>query len=399
MKSRKLDAVIAGHLCLDMFPEFLDAKGSSLARVFIPGKLTNIGAMTVCTGGPVSNTGIAMDILGARVALMAKVGNDFIGRAIMDFLKRRAPGAETRLRISHGDSSSYSIVIALPGTDRIFLHNPGANDSFCYDDIDFDTVRQARLFHLGYPPLMRRMYEDGGEELLRIYRRVSRMGLVTSLDFALPDPASPSGRVDWTVILKKVLPYVDIFLPSVEEAQFMLDKKEFFRLRQAARGKELIELFTAGHLAQLSSKFLEYGGGIVGLKCGSRGIYVSTASGERLKKVNGLSSKSWANREVWMPSYRPEKFVSAAGAGDSAIAGFLAAFLKGKSLEACLSYASMCGAQNLRTFDTLSGLVSWSETTKKINGRTKKNTLTVGSAGWTYDRKEKLWRGPRDGRG
>ncbi len=90
MKEKDIDVVVAGHICLDMFPEFMDTKKISLEDLLIPGKLVNIGGMRICTGGAVSNTGIAMDILGARVSFMAKVGDDFIGEAILNFLKNKA---------------------------------------------------------------------------------------------------------------------------------------------------------------------------------------------------------------------------------------------------------------------------------------------------------------------
>jgi len=394
MKKKDIDVVVAGHICLDMFPEFMDTKKTSLKDLLIPGKLVNIGGMRICTGGTVSNTGIAMVILGARVSFMAKVGDDFVGEAILNFLKNKA--STEGIKIVKGESSSYTIVIAPKNTDRIFLHNPGTNDSFCYDDIDFDVLKNAKLFHLGYPPLMKRLYENGGEELRRIYQKVNGLGVMTSLDFALPDPNSPSGKVDWNKILKRVLPYVDIFLPSVEEAQFILDKKEFLKMRERAKGKELLPLFDGNELAELSDRLLDYGSKIVGLKCGSRGFYVRTASKEKLKNIGGINLENWSTRELWGPSYRAEKFVSAAGAGDSAIGGFLVALLKGETIEMCISYASMCGAQNVQALDTVSGMINWKETAKKIKDGWKKNDLRIGAADWEFDRVKELWHGPGD---
>ena len=394
MKNKDIDVVVAGHICLDMFPEFMDTKTMSLEGLFVPGKLVNTGGMRICTGGTVSNTGIAMHILGARVSFMAKVGDDFIGEAILNFLENIS--SVKGIKIVKGEFSSYTIVIAPKDTDRIFLHNPGTNDSFGYDDIDFDSLKNAKLFHLGYPPLMKRLYENNGEELRRIYERVKRLGVMTSLDFALPDPNSPSGKVDWNTILKKVLPYVDIFLPSVEEAQFILDRKEFVRLRERAKGKELLRLFDGNKLARLSEKLLDYGGKIVGLKCGNRGLYVRTASEKRLRNIRGIDLGNWSERELWEPSYRAEEFVSAAGAGDSAIAGFLIALLKGETIEMCLKVAAMCGADNVRALDTISGINNWGETTKKIKSGWKKNDLKIRTAGWKFDDEEELWHGPGD---
>jgi len=394
MMDERLDAVIAGHICLDMFPEFLNTKMMSFKELFVPGKLTNVSGMRISTGGSVSNTGIAMHTLGATVFLVARIGDDFIGEAILNFLKKR--GLVEGIKVIKGESSSYTIAITPKGVDRIFLHNPGTNDTFCYDDIDFDLVRSARLFHLGYPPLMKRLYQDDGEQLIKIYRKVSELGVITSLDFALPDTEGPSGKVNWEKILKELLPYVDIFLPSVEEVQFILDKQKFLKLREKARGKELLHLFDGDELTQLSNILLDCGTKIVGLKCGSRGFYVKTASKEQLGKIKSIDLTNWSERQLWEPTYHVEKFVSAAGAGDSAIAGFLVAFLKGESIEMCLKYACMCGAHNVQALDTVSGIKSWEETTRDIKNEWPQNALKINESGWKHNNAEHLWYGLQD---
>ncbi len=61
------------------------------------------------------------------------------------------------------------------------------------------------------------MYEDEGEQLIESYCRVHENGVITSLDMALPDPDSDSGRA----------PYADIFMPSAEEMLYMLERNRF----------------------------------------------------------------------------------------------------------------------------------------------------------------------------
>ena len=185
----------------------------------------------------------------------------------------------------------------------------------------------------------------------------------------------------------------------MEEAQFILDKKDFLKLRGRAKGKELLHFFDGHELAELSDRLLDYGSKIVGLKCGSRGFYVKTASRGKLKNMGAINLDNWSERELWEPSYHAKKFVSAAGAGDSAIAGFLVALLKGETIEMCLNYASMCGAQNVQALDTVSGMLNWEETTNKIKSGWKKNVLRVGAADWKFNRVKELWHGPGDKNG
>jgi len=72
---------------------------------------------------------------------------------------------------------------------------------------------------------MQKFYENAGEELVKIFRRVRKMNIITSLDMAMPDPESPAGKVDWLKFFKNVLPLVDVFIPSVDELLYMLIKE------------------------------------------------------------------------------------------------------------------------------------------------------------------------------
>ena len=125
-----------------------------------------------------------------------------------------AKGGDEGLITDAGSDTSYSVVIAPAGTDRIFLHNPGANNSFSAGDIDSRALEGAAWFHFGYPPIMRRMFASGGEELELVFRKAREAGCVTSLDMAAVDPASEAGKAPWEDILRRVLPYVDFFVPS-----------------------------------------------------------------------------------------------------------------------------------------------------------------------------------------
>ena len=118
-------------------------------------------------------------------------------------------------------------MVAIPGIDRIFLHSPGANNTFCNADIPEEVLEDAALFHIGYPPVMRRLYEADGAELAAILRRMKEKNIATSLDMTNVDPNSEAGKLDWVKILENVLPYTDFFVPSFEELCFMLDRQRY----------------------------------------------------------------------------------------------------------------------------------------------------------------------------
>ena len=56
---RDIDAIAAGHVCLDIIPGFASERPYRIEEVFSPGKIVDVQAAAISTGGPVSNTGIA----------------------------------------------------------------------------------------------------------------------------------------------------------------------------------------------------------------------------------------------------------------------------------------------------------------------------------------------------
>ena len=366
--------VSAGHICLDIMPVFPEGCQGEMNDIFVPGRLVNVEQARLTLGGSVSNTGLAMAFFGLDVLPLGKVGEDEFG-AITDRLFK-ARGVDRGLIHSPDSATSYSIVLSLPGKDRLFLHYPGANDTFSRADLDLKTIQDAALFHFGYPPLMRRLYQNGGQELFEIFRDVAESGLVTSLDLAGVDAASEAARVNWRAILARVLPWVDIFAPSVEELLFMLDRERFDHLTREAAGRELttvIDIEKDAHY--LAEEALRMGAGVVVIKCGEPGLHYQTASEARInsiaKKIN-FDLPGWADRAGFEPSYMPERVVSATGAGDVTIAAFLTALLKGFSLERCLQFATAAGACCVTEHDSLSGLMSFGEMQKKISRGWKK---------------------------
>lgn len=345
---RKKRVVAAGHICLDMTPLFPGDKMGTPAELLIPGKLLRMDGVDVHTGGSVANTGLAMAFLGAEVHLMGKVGDDDFGKMILDILHRHG-GDVSGMKIDPDAVTSYSVVLALPGQDRLFLHAPGANDTFSLNDVNFDVVKRADLFHFGYPPLMRRMYEQGGTELVELFRRVKELGLATSLDMAAIDPDSDAAKVDWRELLQKLLPQVDFFLPSMEELCVMLR-------RPLGEAPEV-----------LAQELLDMGAKAVVIKCGEKGLYYRTAAdlsavGEKAE----LNAADWADQRGFQPAYPPEKICSATGAGDTCIAAFLTAMLAGRSVTDCIQLAAATGASCVEAYDALGGLKPFFELERKI---------------------------------
>jgi len=389
--------MVAGHLCLDITPRFPDSMKSNVSEVFAPGRLTNVEDAVLSTGGAVSNTGLALAKLGVDVILNGKVGEDAFGDIIRRTMgERRAKAFKT----VSDQKTSYTIVLALPGVDRFVLHYPATNDTFGPEDIDYNLAQECILFHFGYPPLMKRMYENDGTELAELFKRIKELGVTTSLDMAMPDPSSQSGQVNWVTILEKVLPYVDIFEPSIEEITFMVDRALFNKKKVQAGDKDPVSVYEPQDCTMISNQLLTMRAKVILIKCGKKGLYLRTASLERMNSMLPsfpMDMSIWANREFWSSAFKLNNFQSALGAGDATIAGFLNGILKSYSPQNTLQIACALGWQNVQAMDALSGINDWPTTLEIINDKERlRNPLETDTSKWNFSADEQIYYGPND---
>ena len=152
-------AVAAGHICIDITPVFSGSadRAKNIGEWLRPGALIQTLAPDIHSGGSVANTGLGMKLMGADVRLIGKVGEDEFGLIIRSVLDRY--GAGGGLITAPGETTSYTVVLSVPGIDRIFLHCPGANDTFDGTEITDRMLEGTALLHFGYPTLMAKMYE------------------------------------------------------------------------------------------------------------------------------------------------------------------------------------------------------------------------------------------------
>ncbi len=355
----RTDVIVSGHLCLDLIPRMAHVPLDALAT---PGRLFEVGPLDIGTGGVVSNTGLALHRLGVSVRLMATVGDDLLGQLIIACLRDHDPALSALITVRPGQPSSYTVVLSPQKVDRIFLHCTGTNADFGADDIDPALLAGARLFHLGYPPILPRLIANQGQELVSVYRRAKETGVVTSLDLTLPDPDGPSGQADWPTILARTLPHVDIFVPSINEILFMLRRADY----DAWRGDVLPHL-TADYLGSLADELLAMGVCVAGFKLGTLGLYLRTASAACLGRLARLplNAADWAEVQVWTPAFQAD-VVGTTGAGDAAYAGLLAAMLRGMAPQEAARWACAVGACCVEASDATSGIRTWQETQARL---------------------------------
>ncbi len=355
-------AVVAGSIVLDIIPLLRNSDEKDLQSgtfCFEQGKQSDLNGIKMYLGGCVGNTGVAFHKLGVPVTLVGKVGDDQPGEIIRNTLRNQEIHSE--ITVVSGMPSTSSVIIAAPGCDRMILHSRGAAQSFSPEDISTEVLQNVSLFHFGYPPTMAKLWLQGGAGLAVLLKSVKDVGVVTSLDMCMPKGLGNTSE-ECRTALQRALPYVDVFLPSIEEMLFMLDRSEYEAMNARANGRNCMDYLSLSTVPRIAEELLAMGVAVVCLKVGKKGLYMRTAGRPRLEALNELLSEhrleEWADRELWIPPCTIDHMLSTTGAGDTAIAGFLASLLSGHSPETTLKIASCTAAQCIKTFDTVSGIPS-----------------------------------------
>jgi sugar/nucleoside kinase (ribokinase family) len=226
--------------------------------------------------------------------------------------------------------------------------------------------------------------------LVDLFRRAKQTGVTTSLDMCYPDPATEGGQADWAIILKSTLPYVDIFLPSIEEILFMLRRSDYEAM--GATESRLSQV-TPALLHNLSDELLSLGVRLAVIKLGDRGLYLRTAGKHSLEEMGRASPtnlEAWSDKEFWAPCFQV-RVAGTTGAGDATIAGFLSALLRGLGPEDSVIAAVAVGACDVEAPDALSGLRSWEETIQRIRSGWERLPLILDDPAWQKDEIHQIW--------
>lgn len=376
-----MDVVAAGHICLDIIPDWNKGGINSI----IPGHIVEMDGIQFSTGGAVANTGLSLIKLGIDTQLVGKIGNDVVGSIIRDILNKQNCDSIKNMIVSEDETSSYTVVLNPPDTDRIFLHSPGTNHTFRADDIPFNQITDAKIFHFGYPPLMEEFYSNNGSQMAEVFKKIGVQETITSLDLAMPDPNSPAGKLNWCKFFKNVLPHVDIFLPSIDELTYMLHKKEDDWL--TPEGDVKINV-----LNEIGNKLLEYGPGMVVIKLGDKGLYLQVSDIKKDSNLNKLIDiDKWINCQLLSPCFKAN-VAGTTGSGDATIAGFLAGLLTGSEPAEVLNTATAVGACSVEAVDAIGGIIPLEKVYQKLRAGWEKLSINLAGKDWIYDEINKVWK-------
>jgi sugar/nucleoside kinase (ribokinase family) len=317
--------LVAGHLCIDISPE--------LSRVpeLVPGQLYEIGSAQLTLGGCVANTGLALAAAGVPTRVCGCVGDDPLGEIIRGLLAEQGVDLEEVTTTAEA-ATSYTIVLQSPDHDRTFWHHSGANARFTGREVKLDGVD---ILHLGYPPLLPALLDDDASPFLDLLQEARSRGITTSLDLAVVDRRSKAADVNWRRVFTKIMPYVDIATPSIDDLTSALGITQ-------VPDDDLVE--------ECARRLVDDGCAVAVVSAGSRGAYAISAGADRLTEAGTALSpvrSSWSSTAEWVPAATPSRVVSTTGAGDAASAGLLYGLAQGAGLRQATRLAAHFAAASI----------------------------------------------------
>lgn len=292
------------------------------------GRLTKVDEMTLHIGGCAANTGVMLARLGVDTAVMGKVGRDAFGDFVVGRLAAAGVDASGVARDDVANTSATMISVASDG-ERTFIHYIGANATLRPEELDKNVISSARFLHVAGVFLMPGF---DGEPAASVLREARASGVRTCCDSAWDATGS------WLQTIAPMLPHIDYFLPSFEEAREITGRSEPDDVAEA---------------------LLDHGVGCVALKMGSSGCRVRTRS------------------EAAAVGVIPVTPVDATGAGDAFCAGFICGLVHGWDLERCATMGNAAGALCVTGMGATAGVVSFEDTIEFVRSKTGRD-LTVG---------------------
>lgn len=272
------------------------------------GKLALINTVQLHPGGCAGNSALALAKIGLRAAVIGKVGADPFGRYLTAQLESAGVNM-SGLKIHSKSTTSTSVVLIGSHGERRFLFAPGVLDTFEEKDADFAIIRKACILFIAGALLFPRF---DGKPMARILCRARERGVFTALDVVW----DATGR--WRENLDPCLPYLDLVMPSKDEAAALTGQSK---------------------VPDMAAELIGRGARLVVIKMGARDCYIKKRSGETHV----------------IPSYRVP-VVDTTGAGDSFAAGFLAGIVQGWDLDRCGRFANAVGAHCVMALGATAGV-------------------------------------------
>jgi sugar/nucleoside kinase (ribokinase family) len=175
------------------------------------------GRVSLVQGGSAANTARWLGRLGARTSLIAAVGRDAAGRALVDVV--RGDGVVTHVSRVAGARTGRIGVLVAPDGERSFVADRGAADLLAPGDLKAAWFSRADAVHVPIYSLLGEPLGLAGRRAVELAREAHAM---ISVDLASIGPLLTRGRRAARTLIEDVSP--DLLLATASEAEGLLGR-------------------------------------------------------------------------------------------------------------------------------------------------------------------------------
>ena len=295
----------------------LDVLGRPVTQIPERGNVDFIEEIRLTVAGTAGGTVVDTAKLGLKSLAVGAVGDDEKADWVLMTLQKHGIDTSCMQRVK-GVPTSATILNVRPNGERPALHVRGASDHFDVPTQLYDQVFAAPIVHLGGTGLLKRL---DGPASLALLQEAKRRGRIVTFDLI-------AANAETARIVEPLLPFIDYFMPSIEEAKDMSGQ---------------------GSAEDCARYYLDKGAACCVFTLGGDGAYYAHKDGTR------LTSKAY---EV--------KVVDTTGCGDAFDAGFIAALHHKMNVEDSLRFAQAAAGLVATGLGSDAGIVSYEETVKAM---------------------------------
>ena len=271
-------------------------------------------AVTVQGGGPVATAMVTLARLGAKVAMLDNLGDDWRGKLIHDEFRREGVWTDY-LGLSGGHTSAIaSVWVRQRDGARSIAYAPGSVPELSAADVSRDVIASARILHVN---------GRHWEACLQACRYARASQVRVSFD---------GGAHRYRPQLRELVPLTDVCIVARDFAEQYTGETELLRAAEIV---------------------LREGPNLVVITDGVKGSWIYHQQGQPFHQ----------------PAYLLPAVVDTTGCGDSYHGAFLFGLVKGLDLEQTAALASAVAALNSQGLGGRGGLPTLDQVTKFLSER------------------------------
>ena len=200
----------------------LDVLGRPVTRIPDGQNIDLLEEIRFTVAGTAAGTAIDLAKLGEQVIAMGALGSDYIGDTVVGIMQHYGIDTSNLVRKS-GVQTSATMLPIRPNGERPALHVIGTNGEFNINDVNWEAIKSAKFAHLGGFYLLPKL---DGAPAGQIARFCKDNGVTSTFDIL------GIARDDMLSVVAPSLPYLDYFMPSIDEARMICGLKDLARCLQ-----------------------------------------------------------------------------------------------------------------------------------------------------------------------